>query len=98
MDDFLVGKYFVREDVCRMIHLFKTLIMNLIMTERRTNTLDEFVLYSGSVLLRILFNIFTFENFIPAKEWVIEDLDWKAIKKYEMFDESKHTSASNLFL
>ena len=41
---------------------------------------------------------FTFENFIPAKEWVIEDLDWKAIKKYEMFDESKHTSASNLFL
>lgn len=43
----------------------------------KLTVLDEFAIYAGSVLLRLLHEYFAIKDFIDPKEWDIKEIDWK---------------------
>jgi hypothetical protein len=60
-----------------MVNLLKALIIDLIMVNKQANILDEFVLYTSSVLLRLLHEMFAIKEFIDPKAWDITEIKWK---------------------
>ena len=75
-EDFLKNPYFERKDIIGLVNLLKELIIDLIMVNKQTNALDDFVLYSSSVLLRLLHEMFAIKDFIDPKAWDITQLKW----------------------
>jgi hypothetical protein len=47
--------------------------------------LDEFVLYSSSVLLRLLHENFAVKDYIDPKAWDIPEVNWKQILLSQQF-------------
>jgi hypothetical protein len=45
----------------------------------KNNLLDDFVLYSSSVLLRLLHELFAVKEFVDPKAWDIKEVNWKNI-------------------
>lgn len=73
-EDFLKNQYFERKDIIGMVNLLRSLIIDLIMVNKSRNLLDEFVLYSSSVLLRLLHEMFAIKEFIDPKAWDITEI------------------------
>lgn len=84
-EDFLKSQFFEKKDVVSMVGLLRTLIINLIMEAKRPNLLDEFVLYSASVLLRLLHEYFAIKDYIDPKAWDIREIDWKEVLQSQSF-------------
>lgn len=79
-EDFLKNQYFERKDVLNIAELLKQLILDLIMVNKqKKNTLDEFVLYSSSVLLRLLHEMFAIKDYLDPKLWEIKEINWNKI-------------------
>lgn len=78
-EDFLKNQYFERKDIIGMVSLLRSLIIDLIMVNKHRNLLDEFVLYSSSVLLRLLHEMFAIKDFIDPKAWDITEIKWKDV-------------------
>ncbi len=65
MDEFIKGQYFEKKDVVEMVKLLRGLIIDLIREKQGAESLlDEFVLYSASVLLRLLHEYFAVADYI----------------------------------
>ena len=47
--------------------------------------LDEFVLYSSSVLLRLLHEQFAIKDYIDPSAWDIKEVNWPEILKTQTF-------------
>jgi len=78
-EDFLKSQFFEKKDVIGMINLLRSLIINLLMESKHHNLLDEFVLYSSSILLRLLHEYFAIKDYIDPKAWDIKEVDWKEV-------------------
>ena len=77
-EDFIKNPYFERKDIVGLTNLLKELIIDLIMvSKKKLNVLDEFVLYSSSVLLRLLHEMFAIKDYIDPKSWDITQVKWK---------------------
>ncbi len=62
-----------------MVQLLRPLIIDLIMEGKQVTMLDDFVLYSASVLLRLLHEQFAIADYIDPRAWDIKEIDWKAV-------------------
>ena len=87
-DEFIKNPYFERKDIIGMVKLLRALIIDLIIGEgstKRVSTqktvalLDDFVLYSSSVLLRLLHELFAVKDYIDPKAWDITEIKWKDV-------------------
>jgi hypothetical protein len=79
-EEFLKNQYFERKDVIGMVQLLKALIIDLILeSKQQQNLLDDFVLYSAGVLLRLLHELFAIKDYIDPKAWDITEIKWKDI-------------------
>ena len=47
--------------------------------------MDEFVLYSSSVLLRLLHEYFSIKDYIDPSAWDIKEINWKEIAENQFF-------------
>ena len=69
-----------------MINLLRPLMIDLIMVgKQQQNLLDDFVLYSSSVLLRLLHEQFAIKDYIDPKYWDINEVNWKEILQSQNF-------------
>jgi hypothetical protein len=87
-EDFLKNQYFERKDVLTMIQLLRELVINLILektTLHSSSQLDDFVLYSSSVLLRLLHEYFAIKDYIDPSAWDIKQINWKDILEQQSF-------------
>lgn len=55
------------------------------MENKKPNLLDEFVLYSSSVLLRLLHELFAIKDYIDPAAFDITEINWKDIVKSKVF-------------
>lgn len=81
-EDFLKNQYFERKDILTMIQLLRELVINLILEKTNLHSssqLDDFVLYSASVLLRLLHEYFAIKDYIDPSAWDIKQINWKDI-------------------
>jgi len=65
-----------------MTHLLRDLIINLILEQtstKKSSHLDDFVLYSSSVLLRLLHEYFAIKDYLDPACWDITQIKWKDI-------------------
>ena len=64
-----------------MVQLLKALIIDLILEnkQQKQNLLDEFVLYSAGILLRLLHEQFAIKDYIDPKAWDITEIKWSKI-------------------
>lgn len=77
-EDFIKSPYFERKDIVGLVNLLKELIIDLIMVNKhKLNTLDEFVLFTSSGLLRLLHEMFAIKDYIDPKSWDITQIKWK---------------------
>ena len=94
-EDFLKNQYFQRDDIIGLVQLLKALITDLILQSAQKgqqnsakislSKLDEFVLYTCSVLLRLLHEYFAIKDFIDPKAWDITEINWKDIVAQQYF-------------
>ena len=73
-----------------MVQLIRPLIIDLIMesgknAKNQLNLLDDFVLYSSSVLLRLLHEMFAIKDYIDPKSWDINEIKWKDVLQSQNF-------------
>ena len=78
-EEFLKHQFFERKDVLGMVSLIKGLVIDLILESKQSTTLDEFVLYSSSVLLRLLHEQFAIKDYIDPSLWDLSEFNWKDI-------------------
>lgn len=81
------GQYFEKQDLVHMVRLLKELICNLISdtSVKQASTLDEFVLFSSSKLLRLLRDHFAVGDYLDTRLWDITGFDWRGVVEHESF-------------
>jgi hypothetical protein len=88
-DEFLKSPYFERKDIIGLVKLLRALIIDLILEQQqntsKTAMLDDFVLYSAGVLLRLLHELFAVKDYVDPKEWDITEVKWKDVLKSQTF-------------
>ena len=86
-EEFLKSQFFERSDVIGLVQLLKALIIDLILeSQPQSNLLDDFVLYSTSILLRLLHEQFAIKDYIDPKAWDLSDFNWPDILKSQQFN------------
>jgi hypothetical protein len=89
-DEFLKNPLFERKDIMGLVDLLRALIIDLILggeqgQPHKTGLLDDFVLYSSSVLLRLLHELFAVKDYVDPRAWDIKEVNWKQVLQSESF-------------
>jgi hypothetical protein len=79
-EEFLKSPLFERKDVLGLVHLLRGIILDLIINNHKIKSkmtlLDDFVLYSSSVLLKLLHEMFAVKDFVDPHAWDLNEFKW----------------------
>jgi len=53
--------------------------------QSKTPLLDDFVLYSASVLLRLLHELFAVKDYVDPHAWDIKEINWREVLNSQTF-------------
>ena len=87
IEDFNKETKFTKKDVIKIVIVLKQFVVNTIYAERSKFELDNFILRSGSSLLRLLYNMFINElgddEDMNSDRFEISDVDWDNIIEFD---------------